>query len=718
MTRSIWSIGVWAVLGLVGPGAAYAQEARYVVMNLAGHPDDEDGATMHYYRHARDVEVHSVIFTRGEGGQNEIGPELYEALGAIRTRETEDAARRLGTQVHYLNFYDFGFSKEADETFDVWGGRDHVTATLVELIRSIKPDVIFTNHDTVTVGPSRQHGHHQAVGLAAWDAFERAADPEYHPDQLSREGVDLWQPKRLFQRYWSRSDTFDAVVPIGELKSAEGISYAQAAAEALHFHASQGMGQFAVRLARRDAHYFHLLRGVGVPTSGDLLAGLTPEKRPTPTLDYLIDSGRIAPGSRPQVDDRLAVPGQSVTLTWPAVAVDGASGRLSGIIDTTIVLSSLGPTSINLRIPLDATPTRPAKVYQYRRTLSSPPLRYAVLSGGTLLSGGYVDLEVAPPVHIEPVTETLRLRSGHNVLRVTGKAYDSGLDSIGVSISVEAGETTSKSAKLVHTRVSVDDLAAGASLPITMPVNAPMGNYDIRIAINEDRAPLEFIVQGRLFEAEAAPNLSVGVVTSYDDTLPTTLDDLGVDYVMLDSTALARGAFEGLHTIVLDIRAYLIRSDLRHYNDNLLMWVEAGGHLVVNYHKTMEWNPREGRPSWAPYPIELGRDRVTRETAPVSVRHPTFMNYPNQISSEAWDGWVQERGLYFPARWDDSYEEIFCMNDPGEAEHCGSTLLAQYGNGTYLYTALVWYRQLKANHPGAYRLFANMISLPLNPAAH
>ena len=718
MARTIWFVGIWAVFGLAAACAAHAQEARFVVMNLAGHPDDEDGATMHYYRHARDVEVHSVIFTRGEGGQNEIGPELYEALGAIRTRETEAAARRLGTQVHYLNFYDFGYSKEAGETFDIWGGRDHVTATLVGLIRSIKPDVIFTNHDTVTVGPSRQHGHHQAVGLAAWDAFEHAADPEYRPDQLSREGVDLWQPKRLFQRYWTRPDTFDAVVPVGELKPAEGISYAQAAAEALHFHASQGMGQFAVRLAGRDVHYFRLLRGVELPANGDLLAGLAPEQRPTPTLAYLIDSGRIAPSSRPQVDDRLAVPGQSIALIWPAVAVEGAFGRLSGLIDTTIALSSPGPTQVNLRIPPDATPTRPAKVYQYMRTSSGPPLRYAVLSGGALLSAGYVDLEVAPPVHVEPLAETLRLKPGHNVLSVAGKAYDSGLDSIRVSISVDSGEATSESARLEHALISAHDLAAGAILPIAVPANAASGNYNIRIAINEDRAPLEFEVQGRLFDAEAAPNLSVGVVTSYDDTLPAALDDLGVNYAILDSTALAESRFNGLHTIVIDIRAYLVRSDLRRYNDNLLSWVEAGGHLVVNYHKTMEWNPRESRPSWAPYPIELGRDRVTRETAPVSVRRPTLMHFPNRIGPDAWDGWVQERGLYFPARWDEAYEEIFCMNDPGEAEHCGSTLLAQYGEGTYLYTALVWYRQLKANHPGAYRLFANMISLPLNPAVH
>ncbi|HMB93670.1 MAG TPA: PIG-L family deacetylase, partial [Rhodothermales bacterium] len=197
-----------------------------VMMNLAAHPDDEDGTTMAYYRHAKNAIVHSVVFTRGEGGQNEIGPELYEALGAIRSDETERAARHLGTQVHFLNFSDFGYSKMADEAFELWGGRDRVTARLVYLIRKLKPDVLFTNHDTLTTGPNRQHGQHQAVGIAAYDAFELAADPTYHPEQLEEEDVDLWQPKRLFLRHWRSSESDDVQVPVGEVLASKGISAA------------------------------------------------------------------------------------------------------------------------------------------------------------------------------------------------------------------------------------------------------------------------------------------------------------------------------------------------------------------------------------------------------------------------------------------------------------------------------------------------------------
>ncbi|MGB3543887.1 PIG-L deacetylase family protein, partial [Rubrivirga sp.] len=211
-------------LALLLAGTASAQpvldapDRPLVVMNLAGHPDDEDGLTMAYYRGNQDAVVYSVIATRGEGGQNEAGPDLYERLGAIRTAETEAAARILGTRVVYLNRYDFGFSKHAAEAYAEWSqprtgfwedrdadlevgaGRDALVADVVHLVRRFKPDVLFTNHDTSTAWPNAQHGHHQALGNAAYQAFHLAADPSYQPSQLEDDGVDLWQPSRLFLR--------------------------------------------------------------------------------------------------------------------------------------------------------------------------------------------------------------------------------------------------------------------------------------------------------------------------------------------------------------------------------------------------------------------------------------------------------------------------------------------------------------------------------------
>jgi hypothetical protein len=231
-------------------------------------------------------------------------------------------------------------------------------------------------------------------------------------------------------------------------------------------------------------------------------------------------------------------------------------------------------------------------------------------------------------------------------------------------------------------------------------------------------------VAARAFEVAVPPNLRVGVVQSYDDALSLALSEMQVDHVLLDSLALAHSTFDDLHTIIVDIRAYLVRPDLRAYNKRLLDWVERGGHLIVNYQKTFEWNAQYDDPfiadqknpgDFAPFPIELSRDRVTRETAEVTVLEPDHVLFhtPNVVDAAAWDGWVQERGLYFPGSYDDRYTELFSMHDPGETSLRSSTLLTKVGDGTYLYSALVWYRQLKVFHPGAYQLFANMISLPL-----
>ena len=216
-----------------------------VLMALSAHPDDEDGATLACYRMKFGVKTYSVFFTRGEGGQNEIGPELYKALGVIRTRETEEAARMLGTEVYFLNFIDFGYSKTATETFEKWGGRSAVLERLVYMIRKLKPDVIITNHN-----PIDGHGNHQVVAIAAIEAFDAAVDPTFAPEQLREEGVDLWQPKKLFwraQRFTGeRREPVDVVNRIGVRDTLRLQSYQEMALSALSMHKSQGMDRFAL----------------------------------------------------------------------------------------------------------------------------------------------------------------------------------------------------------------------------------------------------------------------------------------------------------------------------------------------------------------------------------------------------------------------------------------------------------------------------------------
>ena len=241
----------------------------------------------------------------------------------------------------------------------------------------MKPDLLFTNHDTVTVGPRRQHGQHQAVGNAGYDAFALAADPTYHPEQLEEEGVDLWQPKRLFLRHFRGSDTFDVEVPIGDVYEPAGESYAAIAANALGFHASQGMDNFAQRIRGRQTNQFSLSRAATeAPLADNDLAGNLPHNTTArPHISYLIDSGRLPslPDDALSLHDSIVVPGQRVTLRWDTDQFPTRRLRweFQGAIDTTLYLADSTPGIATLLVSPDATPTLPKKTVSVR-TLHQP----------------------------------------------------------------------------------------------------------------------------------------------------------------------------------------------------------------------------------------------------------------------------------------------------------------------------------------------------------
>ncbi len=282
---------------LLIPTSLVAQDSL-VLMGLAAHPDDEDGATLAYYAKLKHAKVYSLIYTRGEGGQNEIGTSLYDDLAEIRTQETFEAAKLLGAETYFLNFRDFGFSKTAKETFDVWGGKDEVLARVVYYIRKLRPDIIITNHDTITTKSFRQHGNHQVVGISAYEAFEKAADSSFHPEQF-KHGVAPWQVKKLYFRLF-RPDDFsnprwrDSLVEINTSEKVDSVrSVLQLAQEALAKHRSQGMDKltpslfawfYAPRrflLVRSDKPYPFV--------KDDLFGGISPTTRPPIPLGDLAE---------------------------------------------------------------------------------------------------------------------------------------------------------------------------------------------------------------------------------------------------------------------------------------------------------------------------------------------------------------------------------------------------------------------------------------------
>jgi hypothetical protein len=253
---------------------------------------------------------------------------------------------------------------------------------------------------------------------------------------------------------------------------------------------------------------------------------------------------------------------------------------------------------------------------------------------------------------------------------------------------------------------------AGASRAM---LSASTGAYDHGMQVID----YPHIPEQVLFPAAQAPlvradvkNLArrVGYVMGPGDDMPEALRQLGCDVTLLDAAALATGDLSQYDAIVTGVRAHGSRPDLLANRNRLIEYVNQGGTLVVQYNR-----PEAGfRPdsTIGPYPFKVGNLRVSVEEAPVEFVHPDspLLQAPNRITAADFEGWVQERGLYFAADWDPRYQTLFSSHDPGEQPLPGGTLYTQYGKGVYVFTAYAWFRQLPAGVPGAYRIFANLMS--------
>ena len=192
------------------------------------------------------------------------------------------------------------------------------------------------------------------------------------------------------------------------------------------------------------------------------------------------------------------------------------------------------------------------------------------------------------------------------------------------------------------------------------------------------------------------------------DEVPKALEQIGYRVTLLGENDLDN--LSRFDAVMVGIRAYNTVGWLRYRNERLLQYAEDGGTLVVQYNT----NSRLVTDSFAPYPLKLSRNRVTDETAEVHFLQPQHpvLNTPNKITEADFQGWVQERGLYFPEEWDEAYTPILSMNDPGEEDsQKGSLLVAPYGKGYYIYTGLSFFRELPAGVPGAYRVLTNLLSI-------
>ena len=212
-----------------------------------------------------------------------------------------------------------------------------------------------------------------------------------------------------------------------------------------------------------------------------------------------------------------------------------------------------------------------------------------------------------------------------------------------------------------------------------------------------------------IVDVRAPHDLKVGYIMGAGDDIPTVLKQVGMNVTLIPAEKLSSEDLSSFASIVLGIRAYDTQKDVVANNQKLLDFVKAGGTLIVQYNTGVS-DFNNGH--FTPYSAELSRARVSVEEAPVDILAPddAIFHYPNEITARDFEGWVQERGLYFMDKWDDHFKPLLSCHDPGEPPQQGGLLRAQYGKGTYIYTGYAFFRQLPAGVPGAVRLYVNLLS--------
>ena len=342
-------------------------------------------------------------------------------------------------------------------------------------------------------------------------------------------------------------------------------------------------------------------------------------------------------------------------------------------------------------------------------------------------------LRLVPPIAltVEPeqyvVVETRQQKQFEVFARVRSFAQTPSKVMVGVDVppgwktpEPEAVEFSGAGDRLVH-------------LVVTPPAKIPAGNYEMKAFAKHGADPsaeaetfetsLEPLpslptylwstparISVRAFSIAVPDHLRVGYIAAENDPIPDSLRRLGVEVELLDASALAFGDLSRFDAIVLGLRAYELRSDVVASNRRLLDYAAAGGTLVVQDERPAIWDALKP----APFPATMGTTapRVTDENAAVNFMDPAspLLNFPNKINAHDFDGWVQERGLYFWDKWDPNYHTVLSMHDPDEKDVTGSLLWTRTGKGTYIYTGLSFSRQLPEGNAGAFRLFVNLLS--------
>jgi LmbE family N-acetylglucosaminyl deacetylase len=784
---------------------------------IAAHPDDENTRMISHLNNDRKVRTIYLSLTRGDGGQNLIGPELGSKLGLIRTQELLAARKIDGGEQFFSRANDFGYSKTPEETLEIWED-DEVLADVVWAIRKFKPDVIINrfNHERTR----RTHGHHTASAMLSYEAFDLAGDPTKFPEQLAL--VEPWSPSRLYFNtswwFYGSREKFEeadksrmAMVDVGAYYPAMGTSNNEISSRSRSMHKCQGFGSELSRGTQNE--YLQLLKGDLPANKDDIfdaidldwtrLEGGQPVNQ---KIEAILENFRVDDPSlivsellelkklMNEVQDdhwrnikmkdldniimdcmglfvsattRQEVLVAGSTFDWEFEAINRSKMHVT--IDSVVAYG----ISLDTLLAIELKPNEGNELKLSSQIQTSIPTNPYWLNEMASLGMYHVEdrkmigqpenhpshfLKVFLNVEGQTIDYLAPLIS-KRVDPVKGEIINSLPISSGLSLKIDQELTLFKPSERKKISVTVSGKANihKGTLRISSPEGWSVSPDSITFNIHEDEIkrfdfwlhsptqggegfikascqvgdqhfsksetiiaydhiPYQQVIepaQARVLCTEIIfPGGRVGYIVGAGDQVPASLEQVGYRVDILDPENLSAVQLQSYDAIIVGIRAFNTVPSLKNSNKVLFDYAYNGGTVVVQYNT----RHRLVTEQLAPYDLKLSRDRVTLESSEVSILLPEHrvLNEPNKISLDDFDNWVQERGLYFPGEWSDNFEAPISMNDPGEAPLAGSLLIAKHGQGHYVYTSISWFRELPAGVEGAYRIFANILSLGHN----
>jgi len=801
------------------------------ILYITAHPDDETAGLIAYLARGLNADVALLMITRGQGGQNAIGPEQDGQLGVIRTTELLAAGQHYGVRQFFTRAVDTGFSKSAADTMKAWG--DLPVEDMVRVIRTFRPDVVINGWGGVHFG----HGQHQASGIYTPEAIADAADPTKFPEQIA-EGLKPWKvtlelrPAGFgFGPAAPQAPGGAVQFPINDVSPLWGKSYVEMGMEGHAQHRSQGTPSFSgnpffrrpVSLITEHgqeagAGFDPKLLADSITSLGARFPGLQALMAPalesadqnlaaaaksalnldrTAAANSLADAGKEIAGLREKISS--AGGDDSAAALWE---LDGVRERIDAALADDIALpidrqadrhQLVAGENFAVSVNFLDQPAVPLKWTVDKSSLLLPEGWTATLNDAKTGSNSY-RFTVAIPAGAKPPSSPsdailpfppplVRL-----ALHATIDGYDFAIEepvesaeakTTGIEIyplelvpavtltvdpaqvMVPAKRASAPLELLARVRyhgTKPATVAAGLDAPdgwsaqpipplnfsepgdhliryvVTPPAKVAPGAYPLRpyarLGDETFRTSLEPIptlptrdwsepddATVHVLDLTVPAGLHIGYIAGENDVLPETLRQIGIQVDLLDEVALAFGDLSRYDAIVAGIRAYELRPDVMAANPRLLDYVQKGGTLLVLYERDFAWNKLLPAPFPAKMPDQTSR--VTDPNSPVHFLAPDnpLLNTPNKITMADFQGWEQERGLYFWGTWDPRYQPVLGLTDPGEPEATGGLVYARDGKGVYIYTGLSFFRELPAGVPGAYRLFVNLLSQTRHSAA-